>query len=102
MHFLGRITEGEYADDCHGIHPDTIQQYYGTSGEPINRFQHQTGAGNSLDSDDDTDVDNSSEIGPGLTGDSDMESSTDTSSSEDDDLQSESDSDDSETSEPGR
>jgi hypothetical protein len=43
LRFLGQIKHGIY-DDCKGLHPDTINRYYGTDGNGIN-----TASGDDLD-----------------------------------------------------
>ncbi|KAG2097403.1 hypothetical protein BD769DRAFT_1369076, partial [Suillus cothurnatus] len=49
MRLMGQHEHGLYVDDCEGIHPDIIRQYYGTAGKPIHRAPYQTGAGHPLD-----------------------------------------------------
>lgn len=49
MRLMGQLEHGLYVDDCEGIHPDIIRQYYGTAGRPIQRAPHQTGAGHPSD-----------------------------------------------------
>ncbi|KAG1827023.1 uncharacterized protein BJ212DRAFT_1257563, partial [Suillus subaureus] len=49
MRLMGQLKHGLYADDCEGVHPDIIRQYYGTAGRPIHRAPHQTGAGHPSD-----------------------------------------------------
>ncbi|KAG1848385.1 hypothetical protein C8R48DRAFT_610934 [Suillus tomentosus] len=49
MRLMGQLEHGLYADDCEGIHPDIIRQYYGTAGKPMHRAPHQTGAGHPSD-----------------------------------------------------
>ncbi|KAJ7487940.1 hypothetical protein FB451DRAFT_1025194 [Mycena latifolia] len=50
MRLLGQARLGLYRDDCDGLHPDTIDKYYGVSGaERIG----QPGAGNPPDEDND-------------------------------------------------
>jgi len=44
-----------YRDDCEGIHPDVIEEYYGVHGFPASRRAHQTGAGHPADEEDDAD-----------------------------------------------
>ncbi|KAG1893904.1 uncharacterized protein F5891DRAFT_985447 [Suillus fuscotomentosus] len=46
---MGQLEHGLYADDCEGIHPDIIRQYYGTAGKPIHHAPHQTEAGHPSD-----------------------------------------------------
>lgn len=46
LRFLRQTQLGVYdEDDCQGIHPDIIQQYYGTTGTHVHRYADQTGAG---------------------------------------------------------
>ena len=46
LHFLRQTQLGIYnEDDCEGVHPDTIQEYYGTTQNHIERQTGQTGAG---------------------------------------------------------
>ncbi|KAJ8580247.1 hypothetical protein M405DRAFT_753501 [Rhizopogon salebrosus TDB-379] len=52
LRFLGQTLFGVYRDDCEGIHPDVIQEYYGVHGCPASRQPHQTGAGHPTDEDD--------------------------------------------------
>jgi hypothetical protein len=40
-----------YLDDCDGIHPDVIQEYYGVHGQEFIRASGQTGAGHSDEED---------------------------------------------------
>ncbi|KDQ51616.1 hypothetical protein JAAARDRAFT_198894 [Jaapia argillacea MUCL 33604] len=49
MRFMGRLQHGEYTDNCDGIHPDIIEEYYGTEGCQVHRHQGQTGAGHPSD-----------------------------------------------------
>ncbi|KAJ6447884.1 hypothetical protein C8R45DRAFT_917688 [Mycena sanguinolenta] len=49
MFFLGQVEEGIYEDDCQGVHPDIIQQYYGVHGGEARRVPGQTGAGQLAD-----------------------------------------------------
>lgn len=49
MMFFGSTTHGIYKDDCEGIHPDVINQYYGIHGRLTERTPGQTGAGHSGD-----------------------------------------------------
>ncbi|THU88654.1 hypothetical protein K435DRAFT_866076 [Dendrothele bispora CBS 962.96] len=48
---LGMIKHGIYKDDCEGLNLDTIEESYGTAGEPITRLPEQTGAGSLDDGD---------------------------------------------------
>ncbi|KAG0696814.1 hypothetical protein DFH29DRAFT_1071949 [Suillus ampliporus] len=52
LRFLGQIQFGVYHDDCKGIHPDVIEEYYGVYGNTMTRRQHQTGAGHPIDEED--------------------------------------------------
>ena len=46
LRFLRQTQLGVYdEDDCKGIHPDAIQEYYGTTWERVHRQTGQTGAG---------------------------------------------------------
>ena len=46
LRFLRQTQFGVYdEDDCEGVHPDMIQQYYGTTKTRIHRHANQTGAG---------------------------------------------------------
>ncbi|KAG1825901.1 uncharacterized protein BJ212DRAFT_1295228 [Suillus subaureus] len=49
MRLMGQLKHGLYADNCEGVHPDIIRQYYGTAGRPIHCAPHQTGAGHPSD-----------------------------------------------------
>ncbi|KAJ7215588.1 hypothetical protein GGX14DRAFT_359551 [Mycena pura] len=54
MRFLGQTTEGIYHHDpLDGIHPDSINRYYGVAGARRHRNRHQTGAGIASDEEDD-------------------------------------------------
>jgi len=55
LRFLGQTLFGIYRDDCEGIHPDVIEEYYGVHGRPASRQPHQTGAGHPADEEDDAD-----------------------------------------------
>lgn len=48
---------GVYRDDCEGLHPDIIEEYYGVYGQTTTRRQHQTGAGHPIDEEDSDDDD---------------------------------------------
>ncbi|KAJ6568794.1 hypothetical protein B0H19DRAFT_939409, partial [Mycena capillaripes] len=50
MRLLGQAQLGVYNDDCEGLHPDTIEKYYGVFGPE--RAASQPGAGNPPDEDD--------------------------------------------------
>lgn len=53
---MGQVEHGMYTeDDCIGVHPDVIDQYYGTSGTPLRRRRGQTGAGHPPDEEPDED-----------------------------------------------
>ena len=46
LRFLRQTELGVYEeDDCEGVHPDTIQEYYGTTEDRVQRWAGQTGAG---------------------------------------------------------
>ncbi|KAK7020914.1 hypothetical protein R3P38DRAFT_3197407 [Favolaschia claudopus] len=49
----GMIDSGEYVDPMQGIHPDTIDRYYGVDGPEVVRQPGQTGAGHEEDEDED-------------------------------------------------
>ncbi|KAJ7207543.1 hypothetical protein GGX14DRAFT_366075, partial [Mycena pura] len=49
MFFLGRTMDGVYVDDCEGVHPDVISQYYGRHGPVRERAAGETGAGQLAD-----------------------------------------------------
>jgi hypothetical protein len=49
LRFIGQLKHGVYDDDCKGVHPDVINQYYGTSGDRSHRPKSQTGAGHPKD-----------------------------------------------------
>jgi hypothetical protein len=55
LRFLGQTLFGIYRDDCEGIHPDVIEEYYGVHGCPASQQPHQTGAGHPADKEDDAD-----------------------------------------------
>jgi hypothetical protein len=42
---MGKLQEGSYVDECDGVHPDTLQQFYGVRGNESSRQHGQTGAG---------------------------------------------------------
>ena len=44
-------NHGVYIDNCAGVHPDVIQQYYGVHGRKHQRAPGQTGAGHPPDED---------------------------------------------------
>lgn len=49
MFLVGTSTEGVYIDDCEGVHPDVINQYYGVHGAIRKPHRGQTGAGQLAD-----------------------------------------------------
>ncbi|KAJ7162948.1 hypothetical protein C8R46DRAFT_903830, partial [Mycena filopes] len=51
MRLLGQAQFGVYHDDCEGLHPDTIDKYYGVAG--AERAERMWGAGNPPDEEDD-------------------------------------------------
>jgi hypothetical protein len=51
LFLLGQTQHGVYLDDCDGIHPDIIEQYYGVHGQEYIRAPGLTGAGHSDDED---------------------------------------------------
>jgi len=55
MMFFGQTEHGIYVDDCEGVHPDVINQYYGIHGHPTRRASDQTGAGHPVDEEGDDD-----------------------------------------------
>jgi hypothetical protein len=63
LRFLGQLKHGIRDDDCEGIHPDTINQYYG-----VNNTKSQTAGHSSeeTDSDLDTDADSDSNLASGV------------------------------------
>ncbi|KAG1742892.1 hypothetical protein EDB19DRAFT_1633588, partial [Suillus lakei] len=52
LRFLGQIQFSVYQDDCEGIHPDVIEEFYGVHGHAATRRQHQTRAGHPFDEED--------------------------------------------------
>ncbi|KAJ7286285.1 hypothetical protein C8J57DRAFT_1431768 [Mycena rebaudengoi] len=52
MRLLGQARFGVYRDDCEGLHPDTINKYYGVSTDPTTQ-RTGSGAGNPPDESDD-------------------------------------------------
>lgn len=48
LFFLGQTRFGIYKDDCEGVHPETIEQYYGVDGE-LRRNHTEAGAGHPAD-----------------------------------------------------
>ncbi|KAK7007956.1 hypothetical protein R3P38DRAFT_3211610 [Favolaschia claudopus] len=57
MRFQGMLDSGEYIDPMQGIHPDTIDRYYGVEGPEVVRQPGQTGAGHEEDEDENAWVD---------------------------------------------
>ncbi|KAH7904393.1 hypothetical protein BJ138DRAFT_1019195, partial [Hygrophoropsis aurantiaca] len=50
IRLLGQATLGIYEqDECEGVHPDTINRYYGTHGTQSVHHQNETGAGHPPD-----------------------------------------------------
>lgn len=47
--FLGQTTLGIYRDDCEGLSPDDIEEYYGVDGPERARQPHQSGARHPMD-----------------------------------------------------
>lgn len=45
MRFIGLSKHGMYVDDCDGVHPDVIDQYYGVHGPELQRAPGESGAG---------------------------------------------------------
>jgi hypothetical protein len=45
LRFVRQTEHGIYIDDCTGLHPDIINEYYGTTSARIHRQRGQTGAG---------------------------------------------------------
>jgi hypothetical protein len=43
---------GIYRNDCEGVHPDVINEYYGVHGHMRTQQRHQTGAGHPADEED--------------------------------------------------
>ncbi|KAK7012593.1 hypothetical protein R3P38DRAFT_2549489 [Favolaschia claudopus] len=52
MRFLGELNQGVYPDPMEGVHPDTINRYYGVERGERTRRAGQTGAGHSDDEED--------------------------------------------------
>ncbi|KAF9064224.1 hypothetical protein BDP27DRAFT_1230795 [Rhodocollybia butyracea] len=46
--FLGQLDHGVY-EDCPGVDPSLLRQFYGVHGKPAQRQAYQTGAGHPLD-----------------------------------------------------
>jgi len=55
--FFGQTEHGIYVDDCAGVHPDVVNQYYGVHGHPTRRASGQTGAGHPADEESDDEDD---------------------------------------------
>lgn len=55
LRLISRAKLGEYHDDCKGIHPLTIERYYGVHGHERIRRNGQTGAGHPPDEDPESD-----------------------------------------------
>ncbi|KAF8957599.1 hypothetical protein BDZ97DRAFT_1952649, partial [Flammula alnicola] len=50
LRFLGQARFGVYKDECEGIHPDVINEYYGVDqGASVKHRKHSTGAGHPVD-----------------------------------------------------
>lgn len=45
IRLLGQLDHGIYVDECSGIHPDVINEFYGTDGQVYERAEGETGAG---------------------------------------------------------
>ncbi|KAK6992797.1 hypothetical protein R3P38DRAFT_2568726 [Favolaschia claudopus] len=45
IRFIAELDKGIYPDPMEGVHPDTINRYYGVEGEELVRLPGQTGAG---------------------------------------------------------
>ncbi|KAF8054959.1 hypothetical protein FPV67DRAFT_1391983, partial [Lyophyllum atratum] len=45
LRFIGQLEHGVYMDDCEGVHPDVINEFYGVHGPPGYRRRGQSGAG---------------------------------------------------------
>jgi hypothetical protein len=45
MVLLGQLSDGIYQEDCEGVHPGIIEQYYGVHGGEARRAPGETGAG---------------------------------------------------------
>ncbi|KDQ64004.1 hypothetical protein JAAARDRAFT_187389 [Jaapia argillacea MUCL 33604] len=52
MRLLRWTEHGVYIDDCDGLHPETIHQYYGHHSQERVRLPHQSGAGHPEDEED--------------------------------------------------
>ncbi|KAG2157542.1 hypothetical protein DEU56DRAFT_722171, partial [Suillus clintonianus] len=53
--FLGQTLFSMYHDNCEGVHPNIIAEYYGIHGCPASRQPHQTGAGHPAGEEDNVD-----------------------------------------------
>ncbi|KAJ7221835.1 hypothetical protein B0H12DRAFT_976253, partial [Mycena haematopus] len=51
MFFVGQTSNGVYVDNCEGVHPDVIGQYYGVHGPAREPEAGETGAGQLNDED---------------------------------------------------
>ena len=57
LRFIRQTQLGIYdEDDCEGVHPETIQEYYGTTEDHVQRLAGQTGAGHPPEELDDGDA----------------------------------------------
>jgi hypothetical protein len=54
---MGMAEHGVYVDDCEGVHPDVVNQYYGVRGREARRAAGQTGAGHPSDEEDESEED---------------------------------------------
>ncbi|KIK11193.1 hypothetical protein PISMIDRAFT_123142 [Pisolithus microcarpus 441] len=55
LRLISSVVLGEYRDECEGIHPLTIERYYGVHGRERVRRNGQTGAGHPPDEEPDAD-----------------------------------------------
>ncbi|KAK6966454.1 hypothetical protein R3P38DRAFT_3337925 [Favolaschia claudopus] len=62
MRLTGQLTEGVYDDPLKGVHPETIERYYGVEGPESVRRAGQTGAGHAEDEDDSEWEDNTKDL----------------------------------------
>lgn len=51
MRFLGHLEHGEYKDDCEGLDPAIIEQYYGVDESEIDDDNNSDTSHDSADSD---------------------------------------------------
>lgn len=51
MRLIGQVSHGIYVDDCTGVHPDVISEFYGIHGPIHERDIDETGAGHLGDED---------------------------------------------------